>query len=316
MPLHTDNRPKTLEDIVGNEAMVASLESVLTRDVDVPHSYFLTGLPGGGKTTIARIIRIMLDIQDGDYYEYNAANTRGIDTIRTIGRSCEMRPMFGTRKMFMLDECHQVTGAAMEAMLKLLEEPPNHVYFAMCTSEPEKIKGNTLKAVRRRCHEVDLKALTRGQIKKLLESVLEKEGVVDFPVDITRKIIGSCWGSAGQALSMLDSVLDMESVEMAEEAIENLVVSEESVTNLIKILIDKKLSGPNKWEQIRKIVDKMDQDPEKIRHAILTYMGKVMLGKGIDVQLARQMSMFMDTFMYTGKAGLILALQFACQASD
>lgn len=158
--------------------------------------------------------------------------------------------------------------------------------------------------------------MTRGQIKKLLTSILEKEKIPDFPVEVIRKIIGSCWGSAGQALSMLDAVIDMPTAEEAEAAIENLVVSEESVTNLIKILIDKKLSASNKWEQIRKILDNMDQDPEKVRHAILTYMGKVMLGKGMDGQLQRQMSMFIDTFMYTGKAGLILACAFACQASD
>ena len=158
--------------------------------------------------------------------------------------------------------------------------------------------------------------MTRGQIKKLLESVLETEGAGDFPVEVTRKIIGSCWGSAGQALSMLDSVIDMTDVDIAVEALENLVVSEESVINLVKILMDNQIAGKSKWEQIRKILDKIDQDPEKVRHAILTYMGKVMLGKGMDVRIMKQMSMFTDTFMYTGKAGLILACAFACQASD
>lgn len=149
MPLHTNYRPESLDEIVGNEAAIESLRSVLSREKDIPHSYFLTGLPGGAKTTTARIIKIILGIERGDYYEYNTANTRGIDTIRDISSGCEMMPMFGSRKMYMMDECHQLTGPAMEAMLKLLEEPPPHVYFAMCTSEPEKIKGNTLKAVRR-----------------------------------------------------------------------------------------------------------------------------------------------------------------------
>ena len=316
MPLHVNYRPENLDEIVGNEAAIKSLSSVISREKDIPHSYFITGLPGGGKTTIARIIKNILDIQRGDYYEYNTANTRGIDTIRDISSGCEMRPMFGARKMYMLDECHQLTGPAMEGMLKLLEEPPSHVFFALCTSEPEKIKGNTLKAVRRRCHEIELRPLTRGQIKQLLTSTVEKEKIPDFPVDVIRKIIGSCWGSAGQALSMLDSVIDMSTAEEALEAIENLVVNEESVTNLVKILIDKSLSGPSKWEQIRKILQGMQQDPEKIRHAILTYMGKVMVGKGVDIQLQQQMSMFMDTFMYTGKSGLVLACSFACQASD
>jgi DNA polymerase III gamma/tau subunit len=225
-----------------------------------------------------------------------------------------MMPMFGSRKMFMMDECHQITGPAMEALLKLLEEPPKHVFFALCTSEPERIKP--IKAIRRRCQETELRPLTRGQTKKLLERVLEKEGAKDFPVEVTRKIIGSCWGSAGQALAMLDSVIDMTSVDKAVEALENLVVSEESVTDLVKLLLDNKITGNSKWEQVRKKLEALDQDPEKVRHAILTYMGKVMIGKGMDVKLMKQMSMFMDSFMYTGKAGLILACAFCCQASD
>jgi len=153
MPLQVTHRPKTLDDMIGNEAAIESLNSVLSREKDVPPSFFFTGLPGGGKTTLARIIKEHLNISDMDFYEYNAANTRGIDTIRQIANNCVLAPMGGDRKLYLLDEVHMQTGYALQAILKLLEEPPKHVYFALCTSEPEIIKPKLLKAIRRRCHE-------------------------------------------------------------------------------------------------------------------------------------------------------------------
>lgn len=314
MTLNVDYRPMSLDEIVGNEATVESLRSVLKRKEDVPGSFFFTGLPGGGKTTLAYVIKEELSISDLDFYEYNTANTRGIDTIRDIGRSMKTAPMKGDRKLYLLDECHQITGPALEGLLKMLEDPPKHVIFVLCTSEPEKIKGNTLKAIRRRCLEAELKPLRRGQIKLLLDEVLESEKVDDFPDNIKSKIAESCWGSAGQALSLLDSVIDMTDYDQMEEAIENLVVSEKSVNELCKILIDHRLTGNNKWEQLRKVLPNVKGDPETIRYAICTYLEKVILGRAMSPGLLDTASLFTDSFMYTGRLGLVLACALACSA--
>lgn len=313
MPLQVTHRPKTLDDIIGNEAAIESLGSVLSREEDVSPSFFFTGLPGGGKTTLARIIKGHLNISDMDFYEYNAANTRGIDTIRQIANNCALAPMGGDKKLYLIDECHMQNTYAHNAMLKLLEEPPKHVHFALCTSEPSAIKANTLKAIRRRCHECELKPLMRSQIVKLLKSVCKKEDI-EFPVTILRKIAKSCWGSAGQALSMLDSVIDIEDESKAEEVIENLVVSETSIVEICKLLIDNKLSAINKWHSIKKLLKTLSGDPESNRHGFLNYLNKVMLNqdKGLPTKLAGIISCFTDSFMYTGKAGVTLACFFAC----
>lgn len=311
MPLHTDYRPKTIEDIVGNETAIESLASVLNRE-DIPPSFFFTGLPGGGKTTLARIIKEHLSISDMDFYEYNAANTRGIDTIRQIAENCQLSPMGGDKKLYLLDECAQITGPALEAMLKLLEEPPSHVHFALCTSEPEKIKPNTLKALRRRCHECELTPLVRGQIIRLLKSICKKEKV-DFPISVIRKIATSCWGSAGQALSMLDSVIGIEDEETAEQAIENLVVGEASIKEICRLLIDNKLSAVSKWDKVRKLLKKLNGEPESIRYAILGYLNVVLLNSGgVPTNLAAIVACFTDSFMYTGRAGVTLGCFYAC----
>ncbi|KXH69813.1 MAG: hypothetical protein AM326_01700 [Candidatus Thorarchaeota archaeon SMTZ-45] len=314
MTLNVDYRPMSFDEFMGNEALVESLRSVLGREKDVPGSYFFTGLPGGGKTTLAYVIKEELSISDFDFYEYNSANTRGIDTIRDIGKNMRTAPMRGDRKLYLLDECHQITGAAIEALLKMIEEPPSHVVFVLCTSEPEKIKGNTLKAIRRRCFEGEVKPLVRGEIINLCKDVLEAEEINDFPEDIIRKISKSCWGSPGQALSLLDAVIDMGDIDKMEEAIENLVVSEKSVLELCRVLTDERLSGQNKWEQIRVMLPKVTGDPESIRYAIGSYMEKVIVGKPIKPGLLNIASLFTDSFMYTGRLGLVLACALACSA--
>jgi len=312
MTLQIKHRPKTLEDFVGNETAIESLGSVLER-VDIPSSFFFTGLPGGGKTTLARIIKEYLEVSGADFYEYNTANTRGIDTIRKIAENVVYAPMAGDKKLYLLDECHMITGPALEALLKLLEEPPEHAHFVLCTSEPSTIKPNTLKAIRRRCHEIELKPLIRSQVIRLLKTVAGKEEK-EYKIGVIRKIAKSCWGSAGQALSLFDGVIDMEDEEKAIDAVENLIVSESSIKEICKALIDPKLSVINKWTKIRKLLKNLKGEPESIRYAILGYLNTVMLNHvGVPTGLASIIACFTDSFMYTGKAGVTLGCFFACQ---
>jgi len=312
MTLPIKYRPKTLDDFIGNETAIKSLASVLDREEGVPSSFFFTGLPGGGKTTLARIIKEQLDVSDMDFYEYNTANTRGIDTIRKIAENVSYAPMSGGKKLYLLDEAHMVTGPALEALLKLLEEPPEHAHFVLCTSEPSTIKPNTLKAIRRRCHEIELKALIRGQLMRLLKGICKKEGK-EPNLSVIKKIAKSCWGSAGQALSMLDSVIDMDDEEEAEQAIENLVSSEASIAEICKTLIDPKFGAANKWDKIRKLIPKLSGEPESIRYAINGYLNKVLLSRGgVPKKLAAVVACFTDSFMYTGKAGVTLGCFYAC----
>lgn len=309
MPLQTTYRPTTLEEVAGNDPVKESLRSIMTREnKDLPHSFLFTGPSGCGKTTFAFILANMLGCNDLNTFYYNSANTRGIDTIRDISENCRMMAMGGKRKIYIMDECHGITGAAQEALLRVIEEPPSHVFFAFCTTEPEKLKPT----FKRRCHQCEVKALVRGDIFMLMKSVLGKDKS-DVPNSILTKIAKTCWGSPGQALSLLDSVKDIKDEQKALDMIDDVTVREASIIEICRALVDNRTSGINKFITLQPILKGLTGEAESNRYAILGYLKKVMLDSKVDDRIADIMSCFLDSYMYTGDAKLIFDVFVACK---
>ena len=309
MPLHTIYRPKTLFDVIGNESTISSLQSVLARDRDKPHTFLFTGPGGCGKTTMARILKNELECSNSDFYVYNTANTRGVDTVREITENCQFAPMNGQVKLFSIEECHQLTGPAQESLLMLIEEPPEHVYFVFCTTEPEKLK----KTLKRRCHTYEMRPLDEIQLNQLIDRVLKQEGISAFPEAVIEKIVLACDGSPGKALNLLDTVIDIADDTQALKAIENVVVSESSISDVARVLI----SGKGKWVNFSKMVDSLTGEPENIRRALLGYLGKVLsnsFGQKADKVAAIMMELVEPVFN-TGMPGLKLELYLALKSS-
>jgi DNA polymerase III gamma/tau subunit len=308
MPLHTIHRPQTLDDIIGNESVVESLRAVLSRDKDRPHSFLFTGNSGCGKTSMSRILKHELQCADSDFYLYNSSNTRGIDSIRDIQESCQFAPMNGDVKLFSMEECHMWTPQAMESVLVLLEEPPPHVYFVLCTTEPEKLKPT----VRRRCHSYEMKPLNTIQLNKLISRTLLKEGVKEFPDDVINKIISVCDGSPGKALNLLDTVIDVADDEHAFKVIEEASISESNIAEIARML----LSGNGLWSSIARMIEGLTGEPESLRRAFLGYFGKVLLNPQSNFdKVAAIMMNFMEPVFNTGKPGIALAIYFAFKES-
>ncbi len=296
-PLHILYRPKTLEDVAGNKSAVATVASLLQRDVkDIPHAWLFSGPSGCGKTTIARIAANMLGCADMDFYEYNSASMRGIDTVRDLEQKCKLSPMGGKVKVYLLDEFHNTTSVAQDAILKVLEDAPPNVFFFLATTNPEKLK----KAVRTRCTDIAVKQLNSKDVGKLIRGIVETEEV-DVPASILTKIAKSCDGSPREAVKMLDAIIDIEDEESALEAIDNVYASESNVIDLCRALM-----SAEKWNKISKHLDAIEAEPETVRRAVLGYFTKVLLSKG-DVRVAEILEQFEDNYYDSGKAGLVLS---------
>jgi DNA polymerase-3 subunit gamma/tau len=167
--------------------------------------FLLIGPSGCGKTTIARIIKRELGCSDFEYSEINAADKRGIDFIREIILDCGFLPLFGRVKLLVLDEVHQLTTEAQNALLKVLEDTPEHVYFVLCTTEPE----NIIETIKTRCATYRVNPLPHPEIRGLLDWVCkeEKKKVRDELLEAISKV---CNGSLRQALVLLDQVIDID----------------------------------------------------------------------------------------------------------
>lgn len=308
MALHTKYRPPTLDFFWGNDSIKQSILSIVQRkEPDKGESFLLTGPSGCGKTTMAYIIKTLFGCSDEDCIYYNAANTRGIDTIRDIDSKVGYAPLNGPVRVFILDECHQITGPAQEALLKNTETPPGHVIFILCTTEPEKLKVTS----KRRLHQYHMKGLDRPQIVEFLKGVCVAEGKPDFPIQVLRKISGACWESPGQALKLLDEVIGLADPSQAEMAIDDITVSEVEVKELCKIILDGSIPSSKKWRTLSGLLRGFNGDAEQTRRAILGWLSWKLLEGGQTIAKAQVMACYTDTFMYLGKPGLVLATYLA-----
>src|ERR1035437_4444632 len=136
--LYRKYRPHTFDDVIGQDHIVKAIDGAI-RGGKVAHAYLLCGPRGTGKTTIARIIARELGTSVSDIYEMDAASNRGIDDIREINDNVRTLPFDSKYKIYILDEVHMFTKEAWNALLKTIEEPPEHVIFILATTEIEKI---------------------------------------------------------------------------------------------------------------------------------------------------------------------------------
>lgn len=309
MPLHVDYRPSTLDEVVGNETIKDSLHSVLSRKKDIPHTFLFSGPRGTGKTTFGRIIAKALDCKE-NLYEYDAANTRGIETIRDLIHSARYNPMTGHTKVYILDECHQITSDGMEALLKTLEHPPSHAYFILCTTEPEKLK----ETIRSRCMSFVTETLTNSEIIELLQTVLVKEKVDDYPDSVLQEIAKIVDGIPREALVLLDSVIDIEDEKKAINALQKSQMTSSQTKQICQLLI--KPTDKHKWAEMQELIRGLkDVKPENIRHAILGYFTAVLMSKNSKIhdRTALMMEYFLDSWFYAGKYTMVHSLFMACK---
>ncbi len=227
-------RPQRFADVAGQDHVTVTLMNALTQN-RIAHGYIFSGHRGIGKTTIARILAMALNCRNAigsaarptaepcevcdscteikagnsvDVIEIDAATNRGIDEIRELRDAARYRPARDKYKIYILDEAHQITDAAFNALLKTLEEPPDHIVFMMATTQPEDIP----QTVRSRCQHFSFHAVKLVDILDELRGIAEREGV-DADEGALSLLAEAGDGSMRDALSIMDQAIASAPVE-------------------------------------------------------------------------------------------------------
>lgn len=294
MELYRKLRPTDFDQIVGQQTAVKTLQGFISEE-KTPHAILLTGPSGVGKTTIARILRNKLNCGELDFVEMNAADKGGIDYIRRIRDTMNLSPMAGTSRVWLVEECHQLTEPAQQTILKMLEDCPNHVYFILTTTNPESL----LKAIRTRCTEIKLSYLTAGQLAKVIRFILGKEKK-KLSDEVISKIIVVAEGSARKALVLLEQVLMVKGDEGQLEAIDASDAEKQAI-ELARTLFNYKSS----WSDAANVLKNLKDDAEGTRRLILAYANKILLSGGkLSDRAYLIISVMRDNLFASGKAGL------------
>ena len=215
-------RPQTFDELIGQEHVARALSNAIAAN-RVGHAYLFTGARGVGKTSAARILAKALDCQDGptatpcnqcdicqsisagsdvDVLEIDGASNRGIDEIRQLRSNVNIRPSRARFKIYIIDEVHMLTREAFNALLKTLEEPPEHVKFIFCTTEPTKIPITILS----RCQRFDFAGIRPASIAERLAQIVAAEGVAADP-EALALLARRANGSLRDSQSLLEQLL-------------------------------------------------------------------------------------------------------------
>ena len=296
--LYKKHRPQTFKEVVGQAAAIKSLMDMGKRN-EIPHTLLFTGPSGCGKTTLARILRNRLKCSDHDFMEVNASENRGIDFVRRLKTQVGMAPLGGECRVILLDEVHQFTSDAQDAILKLLEDTPSHVYFFLCTTDPQKLK----KTVLTRCTEIKVVPLSIKDAELLIKRTLEAEGAEPLQVDVSDELIEMSQGSARKLMVLLHSVIGLPPDQQIDALANSSAKS--SGTSLAKSLLTAK-SFADVVPALKEI-KAAGEDAEGIRRMILGYHAAILLNKPSSSRCFYVLEAFSDNTYDTGFSGLVRA---------
>ncbi len=233
--------------------------------------WLFVGPSGVGKTTLARIIGRELQIED--VQEIDAASNSGVEKIRTLVDGAQYRSLFSARKLVILDECHTLSKQAWQPLLKILEEPPDHLYFCLCTTESWKVPDT----IQTRAQVYVLKPATPFVMEKMLEDIPE---TAPLPSALKGTLMGFSEGSLRKLLAGAEKVYRLydprdpdASLRAAKEVLQRLDTEGEGpALSLARMIANHRLS----WDRLKKCLSDLD-NPEEARIVVVNYLTAVLL---------------------------------------
>ncbi len=288
-------RPQTFKEVIGQKSVIQSLTNAILQN-KVAHAYLFAGPRGVGKTSTARLLAKALNCQNRkanqyepcnkcescqeinaghslDLVEIDAASNRGIEDVRALRENIKFPPVKSKYKIFIIDEAHQLTKEAFNALLKTLEEPPAYVVFILATTEPEKLPVTILSRVQR----YDFKKLTNLEMIKALRLICQKEKI-KFEEEALRLIAIYSEGGLRDAESLLGQMAIVTNKNITQKAVEELVgaINTERIRRFVDILMKKdKIKA---IEFVNKVYDD-GFDLEVFNKEVISYLRKILLLK-------------------------------------
>jgi DNA polymerase III subunit gamma/tau len=296
--LYRKYRPQDFDEVVGQEAVVRTLKNAIAHE-QIRQAYLFAGPRGTGKTSLARILAKALNCAQGptptpdktchacraiaegtslDVIEMDAASQRGIDDVREIRERVVLQPVEGRYKVYILDEAHQLTDAAFNALLKLIEEPPPHLVFVFCTTD----LGKMLPTVRSRCQTFVFSRPRLPELVQVLRRVADGEAI-EAPDAALSLIARAARGAYRDAVSTLDQLAAATEKQVTVQSVLQLLgaVEEEALFRLCDLVVDRDTAGALNFieelsEQGQDLGRLVNDLLEHLRHLLLVqHLGEV-----------------------------------------